>query len=203
MSSAFSLRECDRSGGVNPSHFIPIRPNGLDLPEVRQVVSGGTDLLATFADYTSRHVPETITDAAGQTTEITYNSYGQPLTITNAKNETTTFTYETGTQNLLTVTGPASGSTTTFTYDAYNRVESVEGPDGYIVEFAYDALNRLTSRTYPDRHDRHVRRELRHRRHAAGGHRAARPISVHARALSHDVPRPHVDDAPDRRLRYG
>ena len=124
--------------------------NGLDLLEVEQVRSGGTDVLATLADYTSRRLPETITDAAGQTTEITYNSFGQPLTVTNPKNETTTFAYETGTQHLLTVTGPVSGSTTTFTYDVYGRVETVEGPDGYLVEFAYDSLDRLTARTFPD-----------------------------------------------------
>jgi RHS repeat-associated protein len=124
--------------------------NGLDLLEVEQVRSGGTDVLATLADYTSRRLPQTITDAAGQTTEITYNSFGQPLTVTNARSETTTLTYETGTQHLLTVTGPVSGSTTTFTYDAYGRVASVEGPDGYLVEFAYDSLDRLTSRTFPD-----------------------------------------------------
>jgi RHS repeat-associated protein len=123
--------------------------NGLDLLEARQVVSGGTDLLGSFADYTL-HLPETITDGAGNDTTITYNSFRQPLTITNAKSETTTFVYETTTQNLLTVTGPVSGATTTFTYDAFNRVESVEGSDGYEVVYAYDALDRLTSRTYPD-----------------------------------------------------
>ncbi len=124
--------------------------NGLDLLQVEQVRSGGTDVLATFADYTSRRLPETVTDAAGQTTTITYNTFGQPLTVTNANSETTTFAYEIGTQNLLTVTGPVSGATTTFTYDAYNRVDSVESADGYVVTFTYDHLNRLTSRTYPD-----------------------------------------------------
>jgi RHS repeat-associated protein len=123
--------------------------NGLDLLEVRQVVSGGTDLLGSFADYTL-HAPETISDSAGNDTTITYNAFRQPLTITNAKSETTTLTYETGTQNLLTITGPVSGATTTFTYDGYNRVESVTGPDGYEVIFTYDALDRLVSRTYPD-----------------------------------------------------
>lgn len=123
--------------------------NGLDLLEARQVVSGGTDLLRSFADYTV-HLPETITDGAGNDTTITYNSFGQPLTVTNAKSETTTFAYETTTQNLLTVTGPVSGATTTFTYDAYNRVETVESSDGYVVVLAYDALDRLTSRTYPN-----------------------------------------------------
>jgi RHS repeat-associated protein len=124
--------------------------NGLDLLQVEQVRSGGTDILQQYANYNAMHLPGTITDAAGQDTDLTYNSAGQPLTVTNAKNETTTYTYETGTNNLLTVTGPVSGATTTYTYDAYGRVESVEDADGYIVVSDYDHLNRLTQRTYPD-----------------------------------------------------
>ena len=42
----------------------------------------------------------------------------------------------------------------------------------------------------------------RHRRHAARGHRLAGSISVYPRTLSHDVPRTHLDHAPDRRLRH-
>lgn len=124
--------------------------NGRDLLEVRQAVSGGTDLLASFSDYNSRHLPETITDASGEETTMTYNSFGQPLTVTNALNQTTTLTYESGTQNLLTVTGPVSGATTTYTYDAYNRVETITSSDGYAVTLDYDNLNRLTQITYPD-----------------------------------------------------
>jgi len=124
--------------------------NGLDLLHVEQVRSGGTDVIASFSDYTSQHLAQVLIDAAGNDSEVIYSAFGQPLTITNAKNETTTITYEGNTQNLLTVTGPVSGATKTFTYDAYNRVESVESSDGYVVEFAYDSLNRVVSRTYPD-----------------------------------------------------
>jgi YD repeat-containing protein len=124
--------------------------NGLDLLQVEQVRSGGTDIIQQYSNYNSQHLPGTITDAAGQDTDITYNSAGQPLTVTNAKSETTTYTYETGTNNLLTVTGPVTGATTTNTYDAYGRLESVEDADGYVVVTDYDHLNRLTQRTYPD-----------------------------------------------------
>ena len=124
--------------------------NGLDLLTVEQVRSGGSDVIQAYANYNSQHLPGTITDAAGQDTDITYNSAGQPLTVTNARSETTTYTYETGTNNLLTVAGPASGATTTYTYDAYNRPESVEDADGYVVVTDYDNLNRITQRTYPD-----------------------------------------------------
>jgi YD repeat-containing protein len=122
--------------------------NGLDLLTVEQVRSGGTDVIQAYSNYSS-HLPGTITDAAGQDTDITYNSTGQPLTVTNAKNETTTYTYDTS-GYLQTVTGPVSGATTTYTYDAYGRVESVEDADGYEVISDYDNLNRLTQRTYPD-----------------------------------------------------
>ena len=40
--------------------------NGIDLLTVEQVRSGGTDVLQSYADYNSQHLPETITDAAGQ-----------------------------------------------------------------------------------------------------------------------------------------
>ena len=124
--------------------------NGLDLLQVEQVRSGGTDIIQQYSNYNAQHLPGTITDAAGQDTDITYNSAGQPLTVTNAKSETTTYTYETGTNNLLTVTGPVTGATTTNTYDAYGRLESVEDADGYVVITDYDHLNRVTQRTYPD-----------------------------------------------------
>ena len=124
--------------------------NGLDLLEVRQVVSGGTDLLQSFSGYNSAHLPATATDGSLQDTDFTYNSFGQPLTVINAKSETTTFTYETTTQNLLSIAGPVSGANTTLTYDAIGHVESIETSDGYIVEFDYDALGRVIASAYPD-----------------------------------------------------
>jgi YD repeat-containing protein len=123
--------------------------NGIDLLQVEQTRSGGTDVLQVYADYTSQHLPESITDASGQETVLTYNAAGQPLTVTNAKNETTTYTYDTD-GYLQTVTGPVTGATTTYTHDAYGRIESVEDADGYVVISDYDHLNRLTQRTYPD-----------------------------------------------------
>ena len=124
--------------------------NGLDLLDVHQTVSGGSDLLASFSSYNSIHLPATATDGALQDTDFTYNSLGQPLTVTNAKSETTTFVYDTTAKTLTSVTGAVSGATTSFTYDAIGRVESVTTSDGYVVEFAYDTLNRLISKTYPD-----------------------------------------------------
>src|SRR5205085_5409145 len=69
--------------------------NGIDRLETRQTTSGANDLLATPADYTSQHLPQSMTDAAGQTSSVSYNTAGQPLSVTNARQETTTFRYDT------------------------------------------------------------------------------------------------------------
>jgi len=58
--------------------------NGIDILEVRQTSPGTNDLLATFANYTN-YQPQSSTDAAGQTTTVTYNARGQRLTTTNRR----------------------------------------------------------------------------------------------------------------------
>ena len=50
--------------------------------------ANGLDLLASYGAYTSGHLPQTIADAAGDTTTLTYTTSGQVATSTNAKNET-------------------------------------------------------------------------------------------------------------------
>lgn len=40
--------------------------NGIDLLEVRQTTGTANDLLASYGSYTARHLPQTVTDAAGQ-----------------------------------------------------------------------------------------------------------------------------------------
>ncbi len=123
--------------------------NGVDLLEVRQQRSGGTDLLAQYAAYTGLHQPQTVTDASGETTTLTYNAAGQVLTTTNALNQTTTYVYD-GDGRLTSVTGPVGGATTTYTYDAYGRVRTVTSPDGYTVTTDADVFDRPVQTTYPD-----------------------------------------------------
>ena len=123
--------------------------NGIDLLEVRQIRSGGYDVLVNASDFTTTHRPETITAASGQTTTVTYNGAGQLLTVTNPKEETTTYGYDTD-GYLTSITGPATGATTTLTYDDYGRVRTVTASDNYAVTIDYDALNRVTRQTYPD-----------------------------------------------------
>lgn len=122
--------------------------NNIDLLQVRQATAAGSDLLATLSGYTAQHLPSTVTDAAGQSTAMTYNAAGQMLTVTNAKAETTTYAYDSS-GYLTSVTGPMS-ATVTYAYDGYGRVQTVTQPDGYAVATTYDALNRVTRATYPD-----------------------------------------------------
>ncbi|MGC4082340.1 MAG: hypothetical protein QM736_09605 [Vicinamibacterales bacterium] len=124
--------------------------NGIDLEEVRQITSGGSDLLTTYDDYDTQHRAGTTIDAAGSTTTLAYNSAGQIQSVTNAKSETTTYSYSTPEGYLTSVTGPVTGATTTYTYDSYGRPRTVTDADGYVVTTDYDALNRLVARTYPD-----------------------------------------------------
>jgi len=59
--------------------------NGIDLLEVRNVTGGRDERLARYGDYTAGHQPQTVTDAAGQVTRLTYTAAGQVWTMTNAK----------------------------------------------------------------------------------------------------------------------
>jgi RHS repeat-associated protein len=125
--------------------------NNIDLLTVKQVNGGGQDLLSTMT-YNSQHLPLTVTDAAGQTTTMTYNGNGQLNTravVVGGSTQTTTLAYDSN-DYLHTVTGPISGAVTTYTTDASGRVTEVEDSEGYILSTAYDNLDRPTTTTYPD-----------------------------------------------------
>jgi RHS repeat-associated protein len=122
--------------------------NGIDLLEVRNTSGGRNDLIARYAEYTAQHLPQSVTDAAAQSSTFTYNEAGQVLTATNAKQERTTLAYDTA-GLLQSVTGPVSGATSSYTYDAYGRVRTTTNADGWTVTRDYDALDRPTTRMTP------------------------------------------------------
>jgi RHS repeat-associated protein len=126
-------------------------PNGIDVLIISRVTGqNSSDVLVTFT-YNSQHLPLTITDAARQTTIITYTPAGQIRTITDPKQRKTTFTYDPS-RYLSSVDGPLAGSTakTTYTYDNVGRIRTVTDALGFARVFAYDNLDRVTSITYPD-----------------------------------------------------
>ncbi len=122
--------------------------NGIDLLEVRQTTGSLNDLLVKFADHAGASQPQTIIDASGQATTLTYHSSGKPATRTNPKSETTSFTYD-SLGRLVAVVRPIAGASTTYTYDDYGRVRTTAN-DNHVVTFDYDVFNRLTRVTYPD-----------------------------------------------------
>jgi RHS repeat-associated protein len=123
--------------------------NGIDLLEVRNTTAGTNDLLASYSNYTAGHQPQTITDAAGQVTQLTYLPSGQLATTTNARQETTSYTYDDN-GYLQLVTGPVAGATTSYTYDVFGRTRSVTPVGEGVVTTDYDALNRPTRIDFPD-----------------------------------------------------
>lgn len=168
------LSQFTYNGSGSPMNYIdPVgrsttysyHANDIDLHEVRQTTGGINQLLSKMENYVG-HLPQTITDAAGQQTGILYNARGQVETVTNAKGEVTKFVYDEVAAHpefgrLLTVTqafGTALAATTTSGYDAYGRVSSMTDSENYTVTLAYDAiggdplksLDRPTRVTFPD-----------------------------------------------------
>lgn len=124
--------------------------NGIDLLEVRQTRAGNNELISKTT-YDQRHLPLTVTDAAGQTTLYTYNARGQMLTRTDARGAVWTYQYDSN-GYLSSVDGPlpGAGDTTSRTYDVAGRVRTETDESGYTVTHDYDALDRMTRTTYPD-----------------------------------------------------
>lgn len=124
--------------------------NGIDLLEVRQTQGTNNELILRTT-YTGQHRPQTVTDAAGQTTTFTYNSRGQPLTVTNPKGETRTYTYDSN-GYLVGVDGalPGTSDGLTVTHDAFGRSRTRADESGYTLTFDYDNMDRLTRITHPD-----------------------------------------------------
>ena len=133
--------------------------NGIDPTFMKQKVNGVFQTLQSFTYDPAypAHRPKIVTDAAGQTVTLTYNSAGQVETIKNALNEVTTLAYGTTTTDPLhpkgrvyLITGPQPGSTVTITYDGYQRPRTVTDSSGHTTTYDYDIFDRVTFITYPD-----------------------------------------------------
>jgi RHS repeat-associated protein len=137
-------------------------PNNLiDLLHIRQTRGTANEALFSAA-YNTQHRPLTVTDAANQTTTMTYNGFGQIKTLTNPKGEVTTFDYDRDDDHdgstdgyLQSITGNDPAAKISFTRDGFNRVQSKSVPDGlsspgYTLTYDYDDFDRVTKVTYPD-----------------------------------------------------
>lgn len=122
--------------------------NDIDLTMVRQKTGETTEeILAQISYGAEPRLPYAITDAAGETTQLAYNSAGQVTSVVNAKGEATTFAYVNGYLDTLQVNGQTQAS---LTYDGFGRVHTVMDVDGDVTSFWYDDLDRPVRTDYPD-----------------------------------------------------
>ncbi len=122
--------------------------NSIDVLSVTVQNGANQDPNASFT-YNGSHLPLTATDASGQITHYSYNSFGEILSVTNPKQEMTSFTYDLH-GYLQNVSGPVTGATTYFTYDENGRVQSITDSERYTISANYDAADRPLKLTFPD-----------------------------------------------------
>ncbi|WP_421072462.1 RHS repeat-associated core domain-containing protein [Pelotomaculum propionicicum] len=107
-------------------------------------------------------LPETVTDAHGNTTTFGYDAAGRVISTTNQAGKTSYISYD-NEDNILTLTDPlnrsvsftygcrdnkltqtdARGYTTTFTYDANSNLKTAADPMNNITQYQYDGEDRL------------------------------------------------------------
>jgi len=128
--------------------------NGMDLLSVKQQNGANDETLVTYTydPADPPRAPRTVTDAAGQTTTLSWNSRGQLASLTQPGALLTSMIYDATSGFLTAVDGPLAGTSdrTTFTPDLYGRVRTTTSPGAYTLTFDYDALDRPTLLTYPD-----------------------------------------------------
>lgn len=124
--------------------------NNVDLIQSVMTHNGKHEIQST-ATYNARHLPLTITDAAGQTATNSYNARGQLLSTADPKGELTSFTYDSN-GYLTNIVGPLQNSSdaTSFTYDSFGRVHTATDTEGYTLAYSYDAADRATNIAFPD-----------------------------------------------------
>ena len=122
--------------------------SGLDVLTAANTTGGGNLVLGTYA-YNSQHRPLILTDAAGQTTQVTYNANGKPLSVTDALNQTSTYSYD-GLGRVTTILNANGIVQERFTYDAVSRVASRTDSEGRTLNYSYDDADRITEIRYPD-----------------------------------------------------
>jgi RHS repeat-associated protein len=122
--------------------------NGIALLKIRQKNGDRYDTLQQLS-WNDQQRPLSITDAAGQRTQYTYNQAGQLTRQTNALGGTREYRYDEAGQLVQILNGHGRAQTR-YTYDAAGNIASETDSEGHTVKHQYDNLNRLTQSTYPD-----------------------------------------------------
>ena len=127
--------------------------NNIDLLTVQQLTTTPSTYttIGTYGSYTTTHLPQTYTDAAGKVWNYTYNAAGQLKTITDPNSGVTTYNYD-ASSRLSTAQNASSGNPVvlTLTYDSADRIRTRTDDQGYVLTYDYDNIDRVTKITYPD-----------------------------------------------------
>jgi len=125
--------------------------NNIDLLTVQQLTTSPSTYttVATYGSYTTGHRPQTYTDAAGKTWNMTWNSAGQISTVTDPNSGVTTYNYDTA-GRLSSITNANSHTQVSYSYDSADRVRTKTDSEGYVLTYDYDNFDRVTKITYPD-----------------------------------------------------
>ena len=137
--------------------------NEIDLLSVQRRANGSPlETLVTYSGYggtNAPHNPTSMTDAAGQTTQMEWTVEGLIRRVTDANQHVTRYDY--GANGYLEAifrsapNAPVGSAGTlvelaSFDYDSKDRVNKITLSDGYDLDFEFDDLNRLIKTTYPD-----------------------------------------------------
>lgn len=161
------------TGGGASTTTATYGANGGDSLTSLQSPTGAT-ISAAYANTaaSTKYLPSSTTDSAGNSTTYTYNGAGNPLTSSNALAATGTLTYNSngtvasalapgnGTNktlygyngnfqldSLTPVTGSSLGSRA-YTYDDFGRVRTATDGKGVTVTYSYDNQDRLLSTAF-------------------------------------------------------
>jgi RHS repeat-associated protein len=124
--------------------------NNIDLLTVQQLTAPSTyTTIATYGSYTTTHLPQTYTDAAGKVWNFTWTTAGQIATVTDPNSGVTTWNYD-GSGRLSNIVNANSQTQVSYTYDSADRIRTKTDSEGYVLTYDYDNLDRVTKITYPD-----------------------------------------------------
>ena len=106
-----------------------------------------TDALGytTTLTYDARNNPASVTDARGNSTSYEYGSYNTPLVITDALGNRTTYAYNANGQAISTT--DALGHSTQYGYDTYGQRVAITDALSTVTTYGYDTVGRLVTST--------------------------------------------------------
>ncbi|WP_460787721.1 hypothetical protein, partial [Microbacterium insulae] len=159
-------------GGASTTTATYGANSGDSLTSVQSPAGATASAAYTNTAASTKYLPSSTTDSAGNTTTYTYNGAGNPLTSSNALAATNTLTYKSN-GTVATALAPGNGTNTTqygynsnsqlstltpvtgsslgsraYTYDDFGRVRTATDGKGVTTTYSYDNQDRLLSTAF-------------------------------------------------------